>query len=93
MWADVLASVEEAWLVFSRSEELDATFLKKESLEDAFARGAMEGRLVFMSNGPEGSFPVYRVIRQGDNFAWLAIILPDAEYESFWRWYCPEVAA
>jgi hypothetical protein len=79
MWGDVLASVEEAWLVLSSSEELEAFLISTESLNRKIVHGLMEGRLVFTSDGPEGRFPVFRVIPEGCGPA-LAVVLSDEEY-------------
>ena len=79
MWGDVLASVEEAWLVLSKSEELEAFLISTESLNRKIVHGAMEGRLVFTSDGPEGRFPVFRVIPEGCGPA-LAVVLSDEAY-------------
>ena len=79
MWGDVLASVEEAWLVLSSSEELEAFLISTESLNRKIVHGLMEGRLVFTSDGPEGRFPVFRVIPEGCGPA-LAVVLSDEAY-------------
>lgn len=84
MWDDVRMSVEEAWLVLSRNEELVASFVREVDFIAALAAGEMESRLVFTTNGPEGSFPVCRVILRGESLAWLAIVLSDDEYEACW---------
>ena len=78
MWGDVLASVEEAWLVLSKSEELPAFLISTESLNRKIVHGLMEGRLVFTSDGPEGRFPVFRVIPEGGGPA-LAVVLSDEQ--------------
>ena len=78
MWDDVLGSVEEAWLVLSKSEELEAFLISTESLNRKIVHGLMEGRLVFTSDGPEGRFPVFRVIPEGGGPA-LAVVVSDEQ--------------
>jgi len=79
MWGDVLRSVEEAWSVLSKSEELPAFLISTDMLNRKIVHGAMEGRLVFTSDGPEGRFPVFRVIPEGCGAA-LAVVVSDETY-------------
>ena len=79
MWDDVLWNVRESWSVLSKSEELEAFLISTESLNRKIVHGAMEGRLVFTSDGPEGRFPIFRVIPEGGGPA-LAVVLSDEEY-------------
>ena len=78
MWGDVLWNVRETWSVLSKSEELPAFLISTESLNRKIVHGAMEGRLVFTSDGPEGRFPVFRVIPEGCGPA-LAVVLSDEQ--------------
>jgi hypothetical protein len=78
MWDDVLWNVRESWSVLSKSEELEAFLISTESLNRKIVHGAMEGRLVFTSDGPEGRFPIFRVIPEGCGPA-LAVVVSDEQ--------------
>lgn len=78
MWGDVLWNVRESWSVLSKSEELPAFLISTESLNRKIVHGAMEGRLVFTSDGPEGCFPIFRVIPEGGGPA-LAVVVSDEQ--------------